>query len=111
MMRVWLAASSLSLTIGAAHADGRCDLNELVGYTLVFGKPIYGYIQRGVRKPGYDGCETDRVLVFSDRTGVRCAEMNRQEVDAVPTGYLFARNAGDLKLCVEGVLFTVQQTN
>jgi hypothetical protein len=110
-MPVWLAAASLSLMFGVAHADGRCDLNELVGYTLLFGKPIYGYIERGVRKQGYGGCETDRVLVFSDGTGVRCAEVNRQEVGSVPTGYVFARTVGDLKLCVEGVLLAVQQTN
>jgi hypothetical protein len=93
-------------------ADGRCDLNTLVGYQIVLAKPIAGYIQAGVRKQGYEGCEPDRVLVFADNTGVRCKDLVRQHLDALPTGYLFARNnLGDLELCVDGDLFAVTQTN
>jgi hypothetical protein len=100
------------LAAGPAWADGRCDLNTLVGYQIVVAKPIAGYIQAGVRKTGYEGCEPDRVLVFADNTGVRCKDLLRQHLDTLPTGYLFARNnLGDLKLCVEGDLFAVSQTN
>jgi hypothetical protein len=100
------------LTGGRVRADGRCDLNDLVGYQILFGKPIAGYIQAGLRRTGYAGCEPDRVLVFADNTGVRCKELSHQSVDDLPTGYLFARgNLGDLKLCVEGELFDVTQTN
>src|SRR5690242_11631400 len=111
MMRLWLAAALVPLSIGVARADGRCDLNALVGYTLVFGKPIQGYIEGATRKLGYDGCQTDRVLVFADNSGVRCAQMYRQHTDSVPTGYLFARSASDLKLCIDGALIDVQRTN
>jgi hypothetical protein len=97
---------------GPALADGRCDLNTLVGYQLLFGKPIDGYIQDGMRKKGYVGCEPDRVLVFADNTGVRCKELIRQSVDGLVVGYLFARdNLGDLQLCVDGELFAVSTTN
>ena len=29
-------------------ADGRCDLNNVVGYHILFGKPIDSYVQNGV---------------------------------------------------------------
>jgi hypothetical protein len=97
---------------GFAWADGRCDLNDLVGYQVLFAKPIEGYIQGGMRKKGYEGCEPDRVLVFADNTGVRCKDLVRRHVDTLPMAYLFARNnLGDLKLCVEGDLFDVSTTN
>lgn len=104
----------------ADHFGGRwagvggwgCDLNTLVGYQIVLAKPIAGFVQGGVRKSGYEGCESDRVLVFVDNIGVRCKDLARQQLGALPTGYLFARNnLGDMKLCVEGDLFAVSQTN
>jgi hypothetical protein len=105
-------AAIVTLMNGSAHADGRCDLNTLVGYQIVLAKPIEGYIQGGTRKRGYEGCQPDRVLVFADNTGVRCKELALQHLDQLPNGYLFARNnAGDLKLCVEGELFAVSPTN
>ncbi len=105
-------ATTLALSTGRmALADGRCDLNGLVGYQILFAKPIEGYIQDGLKRKGYQGCEPDRVLVFSDNTGVRCKDLARQTVDGLPTGYLFIRNLGDMKLCVDGELMDVSQTN
>jgi hypothetical protein len=112
VMRGLLAAMLVAFGAGVAHADGRCDLNGVVGYQILFGKPIDGYIQGGVRRKGYEGCEPDRVLVFADNTGVRCKEVVRQHTEEMPTAYLFARNnVGDMKLCVEGDLFDVSGTN
>jgi hypothetical protein len=111
LMRRLLAVAILTLLFDPAHADGRCDLNTLVGYTLLFGKPIDGYIQGSIRKKGYEGCEPDRVLVFADGMGLRCKGMVRQHLDELPTGYLFGRNVSDLILCVDGLLIDVQQTN
>ena len=110
--RLGLSVVIATLAAGEANADGRCDLNTLVGYQIVFAKPIAGYIQGGVRQRGYEGCEPDRVLVFADNTGVRCKDLAQRHLDNLPTGYLFGRdNAGDLKLCVEGQLFAVSPTN
>jgi hypothetical protein len=93
-------------------ADRRCDLNPLLGYQIVLARLIAGFIQGGVRNLGHESCEPDRVLVFDDNTRVRCKDLVRQYLEALPTGYLFARsNLGDLKLCVEGDLFAVSQTN
>jgi len=107
-----VVALAMVLTGGAAWADGRCDLNDLVGYQILFAKPVDGYIQGGMRKKGYEGCEPDRVLVFADNTGVRCKDIVRQPHKDLPMGYLFARdNLGNLKLCVDGELFDVSRTN
>jgi hypothetical protein len=116
--RIWRQAllmatgAAMTLTNGLAHADGRCDLNTLVGYQIIFAKPVEAYVEGGVRKRGYEGCQPDRVLVFADNTGVRCKEVVLQHLGELPAAYLFARNnAGDLKLCVEGELFAVSPTN
>ncbi len=108
---VSLTSALMALVSGFAQADGRCDLNAVVGYTLQFGKPIDGYVQGGMRRKGYEGCEPDRVLVFADNTGVKCKQMVRQQVNELPMAYLFARSASEMKLCVEGELFDVTQTN
>ena len=106
----FLAAAAVLFPLAAA-ADGRCNLNEVVGYQILFGKPIQAYIQGGTKKNGYRGCEADRVLVFTDNTGVRCKGVVIQSIDGLPNGYLFANAKGELKLCVEGELFDVQTTN
>jgi hypothetical protein len=113
LMRARMAMAAIALLAGGpALADGRCDLNTLVGYQLLFAKPIDGYIEDGMRKKGYKGCDPGRVLVFSDNTGVRCNQLVIQSVDGLPNGYLFVHNTlADLKLCVEGELFDVSQTN
>ena len=110
-VRSLLAGAFLAAMTGQAWADGRCDLNSLVHYQIIFSKPIQAYIQNGKRTAGYVGCEPDRVLVFADNTGVRCKELVLQHLEGLPNGYLFGRNAGDLKLCVEGQLFEVSSTN
>jgi hypothetical protein len=110
-----LAATSIAFAVsivgGWARAGGRCDLDSVVGYQLVAAKPIVGYVEAGKRLSGYKGCEPDRVLVFADNTGVRCGETALQHRENQPTGYVFAKNASDLKLCVDGELFVVTQTN
>jgi hypothetical protein len=106
-----LAIAPLLACGGAQAAGGRCALDEVVGYQLVFAKPIVGRIQNGKREAGYDGCEADRVLVFADNTGIRCKDVLVKHIDEPPTGYLFGRSMGDLKLCVEGDLMTVIPTN
>lgn len=112
MRAIGFAVLIAATASGPVWADGRCDLNTLVGYQIVLAKPIAGYIQGGIRKQGYEGCEPDRVLVFADYTGVRCKDLLRQHLDTLPIGYLFARNnLGDVKLCVDGDLFAVSQIN
>ena len=105
------AIGALAWGGSAAQADGRCDLNNAIGFQILFAKPIDSYVQNGIRKKGYEGCEPDRVLVFTDNTGVRCRGVAIQHLGPLPTAYLFANNKGEMKLCVEGELFDVMTTN
>ena len=114
-MRAWsmvMLAVALVMPPGpGAHAGGKCNLDDVVGYQLVFAKQIVAYIQAGKKQRGYEGCEPDRVLVFADNTGVRCKELTIQHMEDLPTGYLFGKSMADLKLCVEGEMFAVSPTN
>jgi hypothetical protein len=105
-----LLLAALVLASGAPPALAECDLGELIGYQVMFGKVIDSYIEDGERHHGFAGCATDRMLVFADNTGLRCKETFVQHADR-PRGYLFARNAGDLKLCVDGTLYRVGPPN
>lgn len=105
-----LVASPLALALALASrpAIAICDLSQVVGYTLVASKTVAAYIQDGKRVAGFEGCARDRVLVFTDNTGVRCMESSVQSA-ALPTAYLFARNANDMKLCVNDDMYVVAQ--
>lgn len=108
MRRAWIAALVLGLSCRPAMAV--CDLSRVVGYTLVFGKTIEAYIEDGKRVRGFEGCTRDRVLVFTDNTGVRCKETFVQAAQ-LPKAYLFARGPNDLKLCVESDMYDVAPAN
>ena len=100
-MRPRLAALLLSGTVIAvpqARAAG-CDLSQVIGYQLVAMKTIEAYIERGQKLRGYKGCQPDRVLVFTDNTGLRCKGMSVQGGD-LPRAYVFARSQTDIKLCI-----------
>jgi len=97
---------SLAIATPSALAAG-CDLDELIGYQLVAKKSVEGYLDdAGREQPGYFGCVAGRVLVFTDRTGVRCRSSGRQQ-GLMPPAYLFARSRDELKLCVLDELYDV----
>jgi hypothetical protein len=97
--------------VGATHsAFAACDLGQVVGYQLVFAKVIEAYIQDGKRVQGFAGCNRERVLVFTDGTGVRCKDVDSANAH-LPTAYLFARSENDMKLCVGDALYEVARPN
>jgi hypothetical protein len=104
----WLLAIFVLLGLSSRPALAICDLSQVVGYTLVYGKTIAAYVQDGKRVAGFEGCARDRVLVFTDDTGVRCKETFVQSAQ-LPKAYLFARNANDMKLCVDDDMYDVAQ--
>ena len=106
-MRLLLIAV-LGLGVYARPALALCDLSQVVGYGLAFGKTIEAYVEDGKRVAGYHGCTRDRVLVFTDRTGVRCKETFVSS-GTLPKAYLFARGPNDMKLCVGDEMFDVAQ--
>jgi hypothetical protein len=96
------------LVLSTKSAFAMCDLGEVIGYTLVFGKTVEAYIQDGKRVSGFVGCARDMVLVFTDNTGVRCKETFVHTAN-LPKAYLFARSPNDMKLCVDDDMYEVAQ--
>ncbi len=99
LLRACLALAALCGVVRPGWAASGCDLGEVVGYQLVRKKTIEAFIDGGRRQFGYQGCVPDRVLLFTDKTGVRCRGTVVQRLD-VPVAYLFARSESDMKLCV-----------
>ena len=108
-MRWFLAATAL-LGLSSHPAHALCDLSQVVGYTLAFGKTIGSYLEDGKKVQGFAGCTRDRVLLFTDNTGVRCKETFIHSAN-VPKAYLFAKSANDMKLCVDDDMYDVAQAN
>ena len=106
----WLLAALIVLGVSSRPALALCDLSQVVGYTLVSGKTIGGYVEDGKRVAGFAGCTRDRVLVFTDNTGVRCKETFVHSAN-VPKAYLFAKSANDMKLCVDDDMYEVAPAN
>jgi hypothetical protein len=94
----------------ARPALAACDLGPVVGYQVVFAKVIEGFIEGGKRVKGFTGCNRDRVLVFTDGTGVRCKDVDSATA-TLPTAYLFAKTENDMKLCVGDTLYDVARPN
>lgn len=107
MRRAALLAVALLAGAGSARAV-ECDLDSVIGYTLMGAKTIEGFIEDGARKSGFQGCRLDRILVFTDNTGVRCRMYSLQNA-TLPRAWLFARNENDIRLCVGGELLEVGQ--
>jgi hypothetical protein len=91
--------------IVSASAKGECDLDEVVGYTLVAKKQIEGRIEKGHREQDFEGGDFDRIIVFTDGTGVRCIGYGYQYA-YMPDAYIFARG-GLMKMCVESEFYDV----
>ncbi len=102
---VFLALSLLPANPTPVWAAG-CDLSELIGYQVVAGPTIQGYIDQDKQHNGFEGCMPGRNLVFTDHTGVRCKSMGLQHLE-LPRAYVFARSRSDMKLCVVDMLYDV----
>jgi hypothetical protein len=56
-----------------ACADAAIVLGKFVGYSIVASKTVEAFIDKGKQKQdGFEGCEYDRIIVFTDGTGVVC---------------------------------------
>ena len=86
-------------------AFASCNLDYLVGYTLAAKKTVAAYIEKGVRKDEFEGCDFDRVLVFDDDTGVACLTYS-YSYSYRPTAYIFVKG-GSMKACIADSLYDV----
>lgn len=107
LIRAALLAAVTLVAAAPVPARAGCDLDALLGYQLVAIKTIDGYQDGdGKTHKGFDGCEAQRLVMFSDRSAVRCVAAAGRHLDAIKA-YVFARNSYDLKLCVQDDLFEV----
>lgn len=106
----WILLAGLLLGASIVPAMAKCDLGQLIGYTLVFSKTIDSYVEDGKRVHGFTGCTRDRVLVFSDGTGVRCKDTIVHDAQ-IPQAFLFAKTATDMKACIDDDLYDVAPAN
>ena len=67
------AASVLAIIAAAAQAGAADVLSDFVGYTVIASKTIDSFADRGKeKKDGFEGCDHDRVIIFTDGTAVTC---------------------------------------
>jgi len=92
-----LIATAALLTGASARAE--CDLGEVVGWTLIAEKTVEGYVEDGKKEDSYEGCDYDRVLIFTDDTAVRCAEYHYSYAYR-PEAYIFS-DGTLLKACID----------
>jgi hypothetical protein len=90
----------VSAFVVASPTWASCNLDRVVGFTLVAKKTVIAYIDHGERVDGFNGCTYGRILVFEDNTGVRCDEYNYAYAYR-PDAYLFATSTR-IKGCIEG---------
>lgn len=56
-----------------ARAGAADILSDFVGYTVIASKTIDSFADQGKeKKDGFEGCEHDRVIIFTDGTAVTC---------------------------------------
>jgi hypothetical protein len=89
-----------SLTLPCAAS---CNLDDVVGYTLVAKKKVMGFVENDKRDDSFSGCKLGRTLIFDDNTGVRCTGYTYHYATR-PTAYIFI-NSYSLKLCIDGYWF------
>lgn len=75
-----------------------CDLDDLVGYTLIASKYVSGFYKNEEKKSGFEGCDYGRIIIFDDGTGVRCTSYS-YSYSYHPKAYIFS-DGSSLKMCV-----------
>lgn len=93
----FVTALMLGASSTAAHAD--CDLGEVVGWTLLAEKTVDGFIESGKKDDSYEGCDFDRIITFSDGTGLRCTGYH-YTYSYRPQAYIFG-DGHFFKACIE----------
>ena len=79
-----------ALHLATAHADLADELADLVGYTIVATKTIEGWKEGRKSGDDFEGCEFDRVILFTDGTALVCREYS-YSYSFMPTAVILAK--------------------
>jgi|GEM_PF-792055 len=101
-----LAWTFVAIT-GSHSALAKCNLSKIIGYTVVAEKIVSGFVQGGTIKDGFEGCDFDRTIIFSDNTGVRCAGYSYTYAFS-PTAYIFVNKLGSAKMCIDDEMYEIE---
>jgi hypothetical protein len=92
-----------------ALADTADTLADYIGYTIAAKKTIVGWVDEGREKKGeaFEGCQYGRVIIFDDRTYLKCAEYGYQYAYR-PEAVLLVRS-GRIVMIVEDDAYDMTQ--
>ncbi len=115
LLVVWLGGTLL-LTANPSSADCADELENLEGYTIVAVKTIEGWYDDDEKDDSsFNGCSHGRVIVFTDGTGLTCAEYGYMYAYR-PTAIIFAKEISwkgksfhDFKMMVEDEVFDMRR--
>ncbi len=99
MKRCSLILIAISTGFSPTVAYAECDLSEVVGWTLLAEKTVDGFIEAGKRDDSYEGCDFDRIITFTDGTGLRCTGYHYTYAYR-PDAYIFG-DGHSFKACIE----------
>lgn len=89
-MRALVALFIIGFSVNA-FADLADKLDDLVGYVIVDSKTVKGWYDDDESEEGaFKGCKHGRVIVFTDNTGLTCAEYGYQYAYR-PTAVILAK--------------------
>jgi hypothetical protein len=96
--------------LSPTKVNASCDLDEVIGYTLIAAKYVRGYIENGEMKYDFEGCSFGRVIVFDDNTGARCTSYSYTYAYH-PKAYIFLLGQS-IKVCIgEDRMYTLAPIN
>lgn len=91
------------LVMSCCPCNAMCDLDQMVGYTLIAKKIIAGSITDEKKEDEFSGCDFDRILIFDDNTAVRCTNYSYHYAYR-PTAWIFVKSSS-IKLCIDNSWF------
>jgi hypothetical protein len=107
MRKIVIAAYLAGLGCQASAQLSDRALDQLEGYTLIAKKKVAGYItEKGRFEDSFEGCDFDRVIVFTDETAVVCDEFGYQYA-YMPEAYVFAKGR-TLRLVVRDKVYRIR---
>lgn len=91
--RISMIAWVFFLTSSTANADCSYQLQQMIGWTIIQIKTIDGFQEpKKVKKSGFEGCNGDTTIFFTDGTYAKCMSLGLQ-LALMPKAIIFGKNS------------------
>lgn len=100
-MKQFAAATALLMVATPVEA---LDLDDVMGYTLAAKWTVESHMDKGEKKDGFEGCDFDRVIVFTNGRALRCKQYHYHYAYR-PTAYIFVSKDGDVKMVIDDDIY------